>query len=137
MTFLHMEYRYFLRFSVLFGWVLKNKTKQFQYHFSGFLPISIRKSNAREVSPKLIEFLFLLLREDGGRNSHWRVRILPRAGWGCAISSLSIPQTGQVVPSPLSLASQTTGILIIKRKRRQTRGKKMLPGRCLQETSED
>lgn len=71
------------------------------------------------------------------------MRILPRAGWGCAgrrqkapVSSLSTHQTGHVVPSLVSPASETTGVLIVKRQRRKARGRKMFPVRDLQETSE-
>lgn len=70
--------------------------------------------------------------------------ILPRAGWGCAgrrrkapVCSLSTPQPGHVVPSLVSPAPETTGVLIGKRQRRKTRGKKIPPVRDLEKTSED
>lgn len=77
--------------------------------FSSFLPIPIR-SNVRGVSPKLIEFLLLLLCERVVRNRHWSVRVLPRAGWDwqgggrkLPIPAWASPSTEHVVSSPSAL----------------------------------
>lgn len=57
--------------------------------------------------------------------------MLPRAGGRCAVSSLSIPQTGHAVPSPLSPASQTPVVWILKRQRRKTREERNAPSEGL------
>lgn len=127
-TFLQMEYLYLLRFSVI---VFISDFFFLNNSFSIFFPIPIRRSNVRGISPKLIEFLLLLLCEHVVKNRHWRVRVLPRAGWdwqgGCRkllIPAWASSSTEHVVSSPSALPPKPQHFACKKREKIKDRREK-------------